>query len=69
MHFFSALDMSLEQAINDSQLAIQYFFNNQFVNARNLLEPWFVFMIFTGTFIIWNFYLIEMKIFLILIFN
>jgi hypothetical protein len=32
-------DMTLGRAVEESQRAINYFFNNQFIEAKNLMTP------------------------------
>lgn len=34
--------MSLEKSIEEAQLAVNYFFNNNFNEAKKLMEPWLV---------------------------
>lgn len=33
-------DITLEMAVNEAQQAINYFFNNKFTEAKNLMKPW-----------------------------
>ncbi|XP_060516230.1 tetratricopeptide repeat protein 39B-like isoform X2 [Cylas formicarius] len=37
---FPLEDMTLERALEESQQAINYFFNNQFIEAKNLMSPY-----------------------------
>jgi hypothetical protein len=37
--FRSEGDMTLGRAVEESQRAINYFFNNQFIEAKNLMTP------------------------------
>lgn len=34
--------MDLDTALNEAKLAINYFFNNKFYEARSLLRPWYL---------------------------
>lgn len=39
----SAIDtMDLNTALDEAKLAINYFFNNKFTEARNLMKPWYI---------------------------
>lgn len=32
--------MDLETSLAEAKLAVDYFFNNKFVEAKNLMKPW-----------------------------
>lgn len=36
----SMTEMDLETSLEEAKLAVDYFFNNKFAEAKQLLEPW-----------------------------
>lgn len=42
--FLFRVTMDLPRAMSEAQLAIDYFFNNKFVEARAIMKPWYIFL-------------------------
>jgi hypothetical protein len=38
--FCRVSSMDFEMSMDDSRIAVHYFFNNKFSEARNILQPW-----------------------------